>query len=116
VQVFFDDDCGLCTRAMRWCSSRARGVVFLPADSAASSVVVVDAYGREHRSVRAVAMLLSVCGRPAARAGRLMSFPIFRPLFELLYLLVARNRRRISRLLGWDACPVRNAVSSDEAT
>lgn len=114
MRVFFDDDCGLCTRAVGWCASRAPEVVFVPAASSAASIAVVTADGREFRSVSAVGVLLSACGRGPAFLGAVLRFSLFRPFFALLYLLVSRNRRRISKLLGWDACPVPSAGSGPD--
>jgi predicted DCC family thiol-disulfide oxidoreductase YuxK len=102
----YDDDCGLCTRAVAWLSSHSAGVTFVPLDEQRAAVVLQFDDGTETTGVQAVAAVLRTGTGMWPRVGRFMQYVPVRQICELAYRIVARNRRRISRALGWQACSV----------
>lgn len=112
--VFWDGDCTLCARAARWSerhdeSQRLELVAYQEAPSppmtealqraCADALHVVRRDGEVMRAGRALLFAYGELGHPwmAQVFAR-------RPLIwgvEIVYWLVARNRRRISRLLFW---------------
>lgn len=106
MKVFYDNDCGLCTRSMSWLSDRSSGVSFHPLETASSSVVVELDDGTTLRSARAVAALLRTCGGAWGIVATAMLWPGVRSVSELCYRIVAANRSRISRRFGWTSCAV----------
>lgn len=116
--VFFDADCGFCTRTARVLRrlDRADRLALVPLQSAAVAVAdapdeealldrmhVRDAAGRwwiGSDAWRRIAETTPAL-RPLAWLARL---PVITWLVEPVYRLVARNRGRISSLLGDDRC------------
>jgi predicted DCC family thiol-disulfide oxidoreductase YuxK len=117
--VLFDGDCGVCTSSARWLGrlDRHGRLELIPLQAAlgmpdAPSIdVLLDAmHVRDSdggwsvggaawiRISREVALL-----RPFGLLARL---PLLRRFVEPTYALVARNRHRISRALGADACRI----------
>jgi predicted DCC family thiol-disulfide oxidoreductase YuxK len=123
MQVLYDADCGFCTRVaglLRRLDQEDR-LDLVPLQRAGA--VLPDAPSedrlRDRMYVRDAGGSWSIGGaawlriadvvpalRPVARLARL---PFVRPFVEPGYALVARNRHRISRLLGDEAC-VKRAV------
>lgn len=106
--LVYDGDCGLCERSADFARRRARDITVRDhrshgLDSIEAVIYICD--GREYAGAPAVARLL---GDFAARRwrllGRFMSLPVVRSVAAGVYWLVARNRRRLSRLLGLRAC------------
>jgi len=116
LTVLYDGDCGFCS----WCASilarldrrrRLRLVALAgatlpdqpPLDQLVESIHAVDAEGRWWAGTDA---WLEIFRRvPALRPlSSVAQLPLARPLFDLVYRLVARNRRPLSRLLGLTAC------------
>ncbi len=116
--VLFDADCGFCARCamvLQRLDSRHR-LAFLPLQGAAS--VLADIPSRQEleltlhvqdhdgRWVRGGAACLRIAAAlpvlmPLAFVGRL---PFASIVVEGAYRLVARNRHRLSRVLGLDGC------------
>jgi len=124
LTVLYDADCGFCTRSarlLRWLDARSRldirplGGAPEIADSPAIEVLreAIHVRDRDGRwSVGGAALVrisreISVL-RPA---GIVAGFPVIRRLVEPGYALVARNRHRISRLLGDETCRIDAAKS-----
>jgi predicted DCC family thiol-disulfide oxidoreductase YuxK len=123
LQVFFDADCGFCAHSasvLRRLDRRRRlSLVPLqraaevvpdapPIDALLESMHVRDQAGRW--IVGGAAWLRIADEIPLLRPLEYLArLPGFRSLVEPTYALVARNRHRISRLLGDDACSIPQA-------
>jgi predicted DCC family thiol-disulfide oxidoreductase YuxK len=118
MQVLYDADCGFCTRTARLLRrlDRAGRLDLIPLQRAGATIAGAPSEDRllERMHVRDAAGQWSIGGegwlqvadavpalRPLAILARLR---FVRPFVEPVYGLVARNRHRISRLLGDDAC------------
>jgi len=105
--VVYDDTCGMCSALARRAPLRADDVTIVGGSSVVDPVVrdlvqdaiVVTAGGRHHTGVDAIAVLFEHRGGATGRIGRLLRSRPVRPVAEVVYRLVARNRRRISRTL-----------------
>ncbi len=109
VILHYDDDCGLCTHSVRWLARRSLGVEYRKLSTGIGeqeSVVLELDDGSELRGAPAVALVLRRCGRAGLVLGAGMSLPGVSQLAAVLYRLVARNRSRISRTLGWRVCEI----------
>jgi predicted DCC family thiol-disulfide oxidoreductase YuxK len=109
VILHYDDDCGLCTHSVRWLARRSRGVEYRKLSTGIGeqeSVVLELDDGSELCGAPAVAAVLRRCGRAWQAIGGLMLLPGVAHLAAVLYRLVARNRSRISRALGWGVCEI----------
>jgi predicted DCC family thiol-disulfide oxidoreductase YuxK len=121
MQVLYDADCGFCSRSAAVLRNldRAGRLELIPLQKASVAVPgapsedrlldrmhVRDGAGRWWRGGAAWLQIAdAVPGlRPLARLARL---PFIHPFVEPIYGLVARNRHRISRLLGDEACAKR---------
>jgi predicted DCC family thiol-disulfide oxidoreductase YuxK len=118
LEVFYDADCGFCTRSARVLRrlDRARRIQLTPLRRAADRVA--DAPPVEHlldlmhaRSpsgewwVGGAAWLrIADLVTPLRPLGWFARLPVVRRFVEPVYRLVAANRRQLSRLLGEDAC------------
>jgi len=120
IVVYFDDDCGFCIRCCRWASraDRAQRVLFIGArdtarhlhdltgfDLDASMVAVDSVTGRKAVRARAVALILRALPAPY-RWACWVGMPPFTLLSDRVYDRVARNRRRLSRVLRAQECAV----------
>ncbi|MBA2255056.1 MAG: DUF393 domain-containing protein [Chloroflexi bacterium] len=120
LMVFYDADCGFCTRSAQVLRmlDRAGRLELAPLHEAAEltpdappvarlleSMHVRDHHGRWSAGGTAWMRIADVLPllRPLGLAARL---PILRGLVEPVYDLVARNRHRLSHLLGDDVCAV----------
>ena len=119
LTVFYDGDCGFCEQCALLLRRLDRGhrLRLLPRQHAASvfpsapspadlraSMHVVDAADRWERGGAAWLWIAHTVPqlRPLARLAEL---PLIRWAIEPVYALVARNRHRISGLVGLHACP-----------
>jgi predicted DCC family thiol-disulfide oxidoreductase YuxK len=119
--VLFDADCGFCS----WSATvldrldLGHGLRLLPLQQAAAelddappeevlleTLHVRDRHGRWERGGAALLRIAAVVPllRPVAAAGRV---PLVRWGLEAWYRVVARNRHRLGRLLGLEACTYR---------
>lgn len=113
--VYFDNDCGLCTHAMRWLCARCAVTPVPLADGAAASALIVLIDGRPQTGAVAVRTLLRRChGRTWRALGWALGVPPVSQLTDLAYRAVAANRTRISSVLGWSACEVRRPSAFPE--
>ena len=106
--VVYDGDCGICEASARWILAHIPSV----------DVVSHHQYGLTHigsvwfvtdngrlEGATAVSAILKLADSGVYRAvGVVIGLPGVRSIAKLVYLLVARNRRHISRLLGMNAC------------
>lgn len=115
VELLYDDDCGLCTRSVRWLCGRTSGVDFSPMEdgSEESAVVLLLSDGTKIEGAQAVATVLKTCGRPWDLVGAVMQLPAMRVLASAVYKVVARNRTMISRSMGWGACAIPREETSE---
>lgn len=114
-ELVFDGDCGICTVSAAWVDRNCPGVTTVSHHERGMTTIdkVIWIDGAERREgARAVAAVLRRARRRRHRAlGTLVGLPPVRPVAEVVYLLVARNRSRISRIVGAKACGVRPPVS-----
>jgi predicted DCC family thiol-disulfide oxidoreductase YuxK len=117
LQVFYDADCGFCTRSaglLRRIDRRGR-LELIPLQEA--GVAVPDAPPGDRLldkmhvrdggrwSVGGAAWLRIAEVVPTLRPLAILArLPFVHPFVEPVYRVIARNRHRISRLLGDDAC------------
>jgi predicted DCC family thiol-disulfide oxidoreductase YuxK len=120
LEVFYDADCGFCTRSARLLRRLDHGRRLQltplqlateatrdapPLDVLLHAMHVRDGAGRW--SVGGAAWLRIAQDVPLLRPlGFLAQLPVIRALVEPTYAVVAGNRHRISRLLGDEACPI----------
>lgn len=107
-ELVFDGDCGICTVSAGWVDRNCPGVTTVSHHArgmaAIDKVIWIDGDDRRE-GARAVAAVLRRARRRRHRAlGRVIGLPVIRSAAEVVYLLVARNRSRISRLVGAKAC------------
>jgi predicted DCC family thiol-disulfide oxidoreductase YuxK len=114
--VLYDADCGICSSLAAWLARR--GVRVSPIRSGVgdvelrdltrtqrdAAVHVVDDRGRRRSGAEALPPILRSLPRLAWTAGLVEAAPA---PFRLGYALVARHRRRLSRLAGVRGCEIR---------
>jgi predicted DCC family thiol-disulfide oxidoreductase YuxK len=111
--VVYDGDCGICEASARFVrrhisqvdvmSHREYGV------SSLDFVWFVTFNGRSEGPV-AVSRILRLSEKRVLRlCGTVIALPIIRLIARVVYFVVAKNRRRISRLLGLKTCSVPQA-------
>ncbi|APT92034.1 hypothetical protein CPHO_03005 [Corynebacterium phocae] len=112
MHFYFDPDCGFCQASarvlQRWCRPELQVTGGTPSDPAAVTAeirrhAVYSNGGHYFFGHAAIAHCLQDAGASwMARAlGRLAGLPV---IPRLLYWAVARNRARLSRLLGTHTC------------
>ena len=108
--VVYDGDCGICEASAGFIrrhipnvdvmSHREYGVSYL------SSVWFVTYNGR-HEGSDAVATILRLSNKKILRiVGIFLALPVIRVIARMVYFIVAKNRRQISKLMGLKACSV----------
>lgn len=106
--LVYDGDCGLCERAADVARRRAPGVTVR--DHRTHGLDAIDAviYVRGDRTLTgapAIASLLrDFTGRGWRALGTVLGLPVVRIVAAGAYWVIARNRRRLSRILGLRAC------------
>ena len=111
--VVYDGDCGICEAAARFVrrhisqvdvmSHREYGV------SSLDSVWFVTFNGRYEGHV-AVSRILRLSEKKILRlCGTIVALPVIRIVARASYFVIAKNRRRISRIFGLKACSVSQA-------
>ena len=106
--VVYDGDCGICEASARWI------ITHIPAVDVVShhqyglthigSVWFVSDTGRLEGAIAVSAILKSATSGVYRTIGVVIGLPGVRSIAGVIYSLVARNRRHISRLLGMNAC------------
>ena len=123
LQVFYDSDCGFCTRSARMLRRLDRGhrlrlsrlasaAAFPDAPSQAQLAAAMHCRDRSGRWFSGGDAWLRIAEEIPAlrRLGRIGRIPVARWVVDRAYRLIAANRHRLSRLLGDEACvtdPVR---------
>lgn len=106
--VVYDGDCGICTWSAQWIVRHVSCVkVASHTDFGLESIDAVLFVTGDSRYEGAVAVseVLSHADQRRWRAlGAVMSWPLIRTCARAVYVVVARNRARISRLFGMTAC------------
>jgi len=106
--LVYDGDCGLCERTADFARRRAPGVTVR--DHRTHGLDSIDAVlyvrgGRTLSGAPAVARLLGDFTGGGWRAlGTVLGLPVVRVVSAGAYWVIARNRRRLSRVLGLRAC------------
>jgi predicted DCC family thiol-disulfide oxidoreductase YuxK len=115
--VLYDDACGICSQAVQWLArQQLRGEVRLvPVDSEearrlaphrpADQMAVVGPAGEVWLGGDGWIQCLGLTRR-YRMAASFLALPGVRGCVQAVYWLIARNRHRISRLLGHPACRV----------
>ncbi|MBS45975.1 MAG: thiol-disulfide oxidoreductase [Nocardioides sp.] len=105
--VVYDGDCGFCSVCADWLDRHGTaGVVSwqrsdlaalgLTEDDVRARAYWLDADGRvAEQGAGAVLASLATCGAPWSWLARIGSLRVLRPLADLVYALVARNRHRL---------------------
>jgi hypothetical protein len=106
--VVYDGDCGICEASARWI------IAHIPSIDVVShhqyglahigSVWFVSGAGRLEGAMAVSAILKSANSGTYRAIGVVIGLPVVRSIAAVVYSLVARNRRHISRLLGMNAC------------
>jgi hypothetical protein len=101
----FDADCGICNWLAAKIAPSVPGVTFTPLGPEDPQIFTLTHAGTVFTGSRAMAEILRMSSVAAHRAlGRTMrSFPLSL-LASALYHLIARNRSRLSKVLGLEAC------------
>lgn len=106
--VVYDGDCGICEASAQWIikhvsvvqvkSHYEYGVEHL------NSVWLITNSGRRE-GAKAVSEILRLSDIPVMRGlGIVINLPVVRTLAAVVYWVIARNRRHLSRLFGLKAC------------
>lgn len=115
--VVYDGDCGICEASANWITSHVPGVRVV--SHRAHGLDRIDAVwfitnGNKMEGALAVAAILRRARSRTVRAvGLVIGLPVVRSLAAVVYSLVARNRRRLSSLLGLRACAIEAPPAPD---
>lgn len=108
--VVYDGDCGICEASANWITARVPGVRVISHRAHGldriDAVMFVSSDGTLEGSVAVAAILRHARSRFVRAIGMVMGLPVIRTVASLVYGVIARNRRRLSRLLGLRACAV----------
>ena len=106
--VVYDGDCGICEASARWILAHVTTVDVVSHHQYGldhiGSVWFVTDNGRLEGAAAVSAILKSADARAYRAIGVVIGLPGVLFIAGLVYSLVARNRRHISRLLGMNAC------------
>lgn len=106
--VVYDGDCGICEWSAGWISRHVPGVEVMShrqyGVSYLSSVWFVTWSGRFEGAPAVSEILKRSNTRVFRLLGSFIGLPIIRTLAAGVYLVIAKNRRIISRLFGLRAC------------
>ena len=106
--VVYDGDCGICEASARWILAHATVLDVVSHHQYGlahiGSVWFVTDNGRLEGAAAVSAILKSADARAYRAIGVVIGLPGVLFIAGLVYSLVARNRRHISRLLGMNAC------------
>lgn len=109
-ELVYDGGCGICSLCARWVDRNCPGVATVSHRERGMDSIdkVMWRDGSVQRDgARAVAAVLRRARHRRHRAlGSFVDFLPVRPVSAVVYALVARNRTRISRLVGATACDV----------
>lgn len=112
-QLIFDGDCQFCLRwVLRWQAITGDQIYYLPYQQVAEqfpqitdaefkeSIKLIDSDGTIYSGAEAAFRALSVSPKFKWLSEAYKRIPLFKPVSELVYRLVARNRRLFSKLMG----------------
>jgi predicted DCC family thiol-disulfide oxidoreductase YuxK len=106
--VVYDGDCGICEASARWIIAHIPSVDVVSHHQYGlahiGSVWFVSDAGRLEGAMAVSAILKSANSGTYRAIGVVIGLPGVRSIAAVVYSLVARNRRHISRLLGMNAC------------
>jgi predicted DCC family thiol-disulfide oxidoreductase YuxK len=106
--VVYDGDCGICEASARWIIAHIPSVDVVSHHQYGlahiGSVWFVSDAGRLEGAMAVSAILKSANSGTYRAIGVVIGLPVVRSIAAVVYSLVARNRRHISRLLGMNAC------------
>ena len=106
--VVYDGDCGICEASAGWIISHVPSVDVVSHHQYGlthiGSVWFVTDNGRLEGAIAVSAILKSATSSVYRAVGVVIGLPGVRSIAQVVYSLVARNRRHISRLLGMNAC------------
>jgi predicted DCC family thiol-disulfide oxidoreductase YuxK len=106
--VVYDGDCGICEASARWVTSHVASVDVVSHHqyglTSIDSVWFVAPSGRLEGAAAVSSILKSADSKLYRAVGTAVGMPVLLLAAEIIYKLVARNRRHISRLLGMNAC------------
>jgi len=106
--VVYDGDCGICEASAGWIIDHIPGIEVVShyqyGLSHIGAVWYVTDAGRLEGAVAVSAILKMAHSRVYRAIGLIIGLPGIIFIAGLVYSLVARNRRHISRLLGMNAC------------
>lgn len=116
--LVYDADCGFCERSARFALGRSANLRIADHRSQGldhiDAVMLVDDDGNVWSAAPAVSQALRRFRARRYRAlGAFISVPPVCVIAGLVYSLVARNRGRVSRLIGAPACGVPQNDSAD---
>lgn len=108
--LVFDGDCGICTASATWIRRHAGGVDVVTHHEhgveSLDKVWFIDETGRREGADAVSAVLKRCDGAPWRAMGALIGAPGIRIVARGIYWVVARNRTRLSRVLGMKACSI----------
>ncbi len=106
--VVYDGDCGICEASAGWIITHVPSVDVVSHHQYGlthiGSVWFVTDNGRLEGAIAVSAILKSATSSVYRAVGVVIGLPGVRSIAQVVYSLVARNRRHISRLLGMNAC------------
>lgn len=108
--LVYDGDCGMCEKCAGWLRSHMPHVQVVSHHAYGvkdlSAVLLVEG-DIHYEGASAIARMLTTSTLRRYRfLGRVMSLVGIRSIAQVVYSMVARNRSRISRMLGLTACAV----------
>jgi predicted DCC family thiol-disulfide oxidoreductase YuxK len=121
MTVVFDGDCGICTSSANYISKRDKAGKFRVVPSQAidrkaefpmfdesvyETSVIFRRNGRVYTESRAVFEIMKSMGGIFSFFGFFLANKFISFLFRPFYRLVARNRAKISQMLGMNACKI----------
>lgn len=108
--LVFDGDCGICTASADWVRRRVPSVTvrshYEHGVDRLEKVWLVEGPGRREGADAVAAVLRRAEPRVWRIVGVLLALPVVHWVARGAYWVVARNRTRLSRLLGLKACAV----------
>jgi len=106
--VVYDGDCGICEASAGWIITHVPSVDVVSHHQYGlthiGSVWFVTDNGRLEGAIAVSAILKSATSGVYRAVGVVIGLPGVRSIAQVVYSLVARNRRHISRLFGMNAC------------
>lgn len=106
--VVYDGDCGICEASSRWITKHVPKVEVVSHYAYGLSSIGAVWFVTDDGRLEGAAAVSAILKRAESRLFRLLgvfiALPVMGVLAQLVYLAVAHNRSRISRLIGVKAC------------